>query len=139
MRIAIPYTEGEINQHFGHSGQFKVYVVVNRELVDSYLLPVSGPGHEAAADLLTKAGVTAVLCGGIGTDAFLMLRECGILAYGGIKGSADKAMEDLLAGTLMYDENITCHNHDYEGGCGSCCSGCAGCGDDAEGCGGCAG
>ena len=63
MRIAIPYTQGEIDQHFGHSEQFKIYVVDNKELVDSYLLPVNGTGHEAAADLLVKAGVTAVLCG----------------------------------------------------------------------------
>ena len=48
------------------------------------------------------------------------LEEAGIRLYGGVSGSADAAVQALLAGTLAYDPNAHCDHHGHEGHDHSC-------------------
>ncbi|MEG2120352.1 MAG: NifB/NifX family molybdenum-iron cluster-binding protein, partial [Pseudoflavonifractor sp.] len=52
-----------------------------------------------------------LICGGIGGGARRALDEAGIRLYGGASGDADKAVEALLAGTLIFDPNAVCSHH----------------------------
>lgn len=123
MRIAVTYENGEIFQHFGHTEQMKIYEVENEQVVSGRVLDTNGSGHGALAGFLKELGVDVLLCGGIGGGAQVALAEAGIKLYGGCRGSADQAVENLLNNALMYDPNVRCNHHgeghDCNHDCGS--------------------
>ena len=96
MRIAIPYKQGEIFQHFGHTEQFKLYDVENGTIVREQIVDTNGSGHGALA-------------------------ETGIRLYAGVTGSADAAAKALAAGSLEYDPDARCAHHDHHHGEGHDC------------------
>ena len=122
MKIAIPYEDGQIFQHFGHAAQFKLYTIEDQKVVESRIIPTLGGGHGALADFLREQGADALLCGGIGAGAKSALAEAGIRLYAGVSGAADQAVDALLAGELVYHDSDTCshhdHGHKHHGGCG---------------------
>lgn len=135
MKIAIPYENSQIFQHFGHTTQFKLYTVDAGEVVNTVMKPTLGSGHGALAQFLKNEEVDTVICGGIGGGAKQALADAGIQLFGGVVGDADSAVNALLADNLRYDENVQCSHHDNHeehcmtGGCGGTCSH-AGCGNE---------
>jgi predicted Fe-Mo cluster-binding NifX family protein len=131
MKIAVTYENGQIFQHFGHTETFKVYEVEDGKIISSEVVSTNGSGHGALAGVLNNLHADTLICGGIGGGARAALDEAGITLYGGVSGDADKAVEALLAGTLVYDPDVTCSHHDeqhHDGSCGS-----HGCGDHSDG------
>lgn len=131
MKIAVTYEDGNVFQHFGHTGQFKVYDIADGKITDSKVLDTEGSGHGALAGLLAGWNVDTLICGGIGAGAQAALAEAGIRLYGGVSGSADEAVESLLAGSLAFDPDVHCDHHGegHHGnghGCGEEKHGCAG-------------
>lgn len=122
MRIAVTYENGQIFQHFGHTGQFKVYDVEDGKILSSEVVSTNGSGHGALAGLLGALHADVLICGGIGGGAQAALAQAGIQLYGGVSGSADEAVAALLAGQLSYDPAVHCSHHDHEhGGEGHTC------------------
>ena len=123
MKIAVTYENGDVFQHFGHTQQFKVYDVEGDKVVSSQVIDTNGTGHGALATLLGGLGVDTLICGGIGGGAQMALAQAGIKLYGGVAGSADEAVNALLAGNLGYDPDVHCDHHGegHEGGhsCGN--------------------
>ena len=115
MRIAVPYENGEIFQHFGHTEQFKLYDVEDGKIVSSQMVDSNGSGHGALAGVLSALRVDALICGGIGGGAQAALAAAGIRLYGGVTGSADAAAEALAAGKLVFNPNVHCDHHDRHG------------------------
>ena len=66
MKIAIPYENGQVFQHFGRSAQFKFYEAENGQLLRTEVIPTNGQGHGALAGFLAQSGVDTLICGGIG-------------------------------------------------------------------------
>lgn len=128
MRIAVPYENGQIFQHFGHTEQFKFYDVEDGKVIASNIVDTNGRGHGAIAQLLSIVEVNVVICGGIGGGAQMALAANGINLYGGVSGDADKAVEALLAGELEYDPHAQCSHHGEEHQCGGHSCGEHGCG-----------
>ena len=119
MRIAVTYEYGEVFQHFGRTEQFKVYDIENDTVVNEEIVGTNGEGHGALAGVLNALGADALICGGIGPGARNALEYAGIRLYPGIQGNADKAVEELLNGTLAYDPDAECDHHDHDhGDCG---------------------
>lgn len=119
MRIAVPYENGEIFQHFGHSEQFKLYDVENGVIIKEQVVDTNGSGHGALAGFLQTARVDALICGGIGMGAQMALADAGIKLFAGVQGSADEAAKALAAGNLAYDPDARCDHHEHHGGdCG---------------------
>lgn len=119
MRIAVTYDNGEVFQHFGHCGQFKVYDVENGIIVSQNILEADGVGHGALALLLSDSCIDALICGGIGMGAQMALNDAGIKFYAGVQGSADEAVRALVNGVLNYDPYARCDHHEHqEGDCG---------------------
>ena len=125
MRIAVPYENGEVFQHFGHAPQFKLYDGVEGRFAQERVVEAYGGGHGALAAFLKGAQTDAVICGGIGGGAIRALQEAGIALYAGVSGSADEAALALLRGELSYDpeakcahhgEGHECHHHENEEG-----------------------
>lgn len=127
MKIAVPYENGQVFQHFGHSAQFKFYEVENGSILNSAVVSTNGQGHGALVGFLVQHGAEVVLCGGIGPGAQNALAQAGIRLFGGVVGSADSAVADYLAGQLTYDPAAHCTHHDHgeghtdKGGCSGNC------------------
>lgn len=124
MRIAVTYENGQIFQHFGHTGQFKLYDVENGNIVKEEIISTLGSGHGALAGFLKMYGADTLICGGIGGGAQTAVAQAGIKLFGGVSGSADDAVKALLDGTLGYDPEVKCSHHEHEHGehsssCGS--------------------
>ena len=121
MKIAVTYEAGLIFQHFGHTASFKVYEVENHEVISSEIVETNGSGHGALAGFLQELGVDTLICGGIGGGAQMALAEAGIRLYGGVRGDADDAVADLLAGQLRFNPDVRCdhHGHDHGNACSS--------------------
>lgn len=116
MRIAVTYENGEIFQHFGHTEQFKVYDVEDGKILSSEVVDTNGSGHGALAGIQSALHADVLICGGIGGGAQAALAQAGIRLYGGVSGSADEAVNALLAGTLNFDPTVRCEHHDHEHG-----------------------
>ena len=128
MKIAVPFENGQIFQHFGRSAQFKFYEVQDSKILSSEVVSTNGQGHGALVGFLVQQGADVVLCGGIGTGAQVALMQAGIQMFGGLSGAADAAVADYLAGKLVFNADIHCTHHDHDEGhaCGShgCGGGC---------------
>ena len=125
MKIAVPYSDGQVFQHFGKSEQFKIYNTIDDEIISSEIVDTSGSGHSALADFLKEKGAGVLICGGIGVGAVTALQNAGIQILGGAEGEADKCVEEFLGGRL----------HFGAAGCASCSSSCGhhhGDGDEEE-------
>ena len=131
MKIAVTYENGQVFQHFGHTAQFKIYEVQDGQVASSQVVDTTGSGHGALAGFLNAQGVDTLICGGIGGGARTALAQAGIQLYGGVSGSADQAVEDLLAQKLVFQPDILCSHHEGHGEGHSC--GDHGCG--SHGCG----
>lgn len=114
MKIAVTYEAGQIFQHFGHTGAFKVYDVKDGEIVKSEVVDTNGSGHGALAGMLLNLGVDALICGGIGGGAVNALNMVGIEIYAGNAGDCDEAVENLLAGNLDINAEANCSHHDHD-------------------------
>ena len=129
MKIAIPYEDGTIFQHFGKTEVFKIYEIEDGAVASADLVPTGGTGHEALAEFLAAKGVEGVICGGLGDGAQEALNAAGIQILSGVNGMADEAIDALLHGQLDASDGVTCGCHDdEEEGCGGCGGGCGGCG-----------
>ena len=121
MRIAVTYENGEIFQHFGHTGAFKIYDAENGKITVANVVSTNGSGHGALAGMLKVLEDDVLICGGIGGGAQMALKEAGIELFGGVSGDADKAVEAFLANELSYNPEVKCDHHDHEHGEGHTC------------------
>ncbi|MCI9440853.1 MAG: DUF134 domain-containing protein [Ruminococcus sp.] len=128
MKIAVTYQNGNVFQHFGHTEQFKVFEIQDGKIAEAQVVDTNGNGHGALAGMLSSLNVDTLICGGIGAGAQNALAEAGIRLYGGVSGSADAAVEALLAGNLSFDPNVHCSHHGHHGESHNC-------GEDTHGCG----
>lgn len=111
MKIAVTYENGNVFPHFGHTEQFKLYSIEDGKITDTQILDTAGSGHGALAGLLSGEKVDTLICGGIGAGAQAALADAGIRLYGGVSGSADEAVNRLIAGELVFDPDVHCDHH----------------------------
>ena len=133
MKIAVPFANGEVFQHFGHTEHFKLYEIEAGQVVSSQIIDTNGSGHEALAGFLADLAVSVLLCGGIGGGAQAALADADIEICSGAQGDADAAVNAYLNGELK-SAGVNCdHHHEHSeedacgGNCGGGCGGCGGC------------
>ena len=114
MKIAIPYHNGYVNDHFGHADKYSVYSVspdnsiLNSEIVESNL----GCGcRSGIAEILAGHGVTVMLAGNIGAGAIQHLYTNGINVIRGCSGPVESVVNAYLQGAIV-DNNQTCQEHE---------------------------
>lgn len=134
MKIAVTYENGNVFPHFGHTEQFKVYDIADGKVADAKVVDTNGNGHGALAGMLSSLNVDTLICGGIGGGAQMALAQTGIQLYGGVSGSADEAVNALLAGNLVFNPDVHCDHHGHGEGhhCGEEKHGCAGYGGNCQ-------
>lgn len=133
MKIAVTYENGLIFQHFGHTKQFKIYDVENRQILNSETVDTLGSGHGALASFLAERNVNVLICGGIGGGAKSALENAGIELFGGASGLADDAVDAYLGGKLEYNPDVKCSHHENEHKNGGHTCGSDGCGSHSCG------
>ena len=101
MKLAIPYDNGQVFQHFGKTEAFKIYDIVDGKVGPSMVMSTNGQGHGALAGLLRGLGISAVICGGIGPGAIEALQSLDITPIPGITGDVDQAAQDFVDGKLV--------------------------------------
>ena len=132
MRIAVPFADGEVFQHFGHTENFKLYDIEAGQNVSTEIIATNGSGHDALASFLANLSVNVLLCGGIGDGAQAALTDAGIEICSGAQGDADAAVNAYLNGEIVSAGGNCDHHHEdgdecsCGGGCG-CSGGCGGC------------
>lgn len=119
MKIAVTTQGNQIYQHFGKCPTFTLLTVEDGQITQRETLDASEHGHAALAGFLQAAGVTDVICGGIGAGARNMVESAGIRLYSGIAGPIDAAVSALIAGQLA-DQGGSCGHHHGEGHSCSC-------------------
>lgn len=126
MKLAVTYENGAVFQHFGHTEQFKIFEINNKEILSSEIVNTNGSGHGALAGLLKSLNVDVLICGGIGGGAKIALEENGIKLYGGVNGNVDDVVSSFLNDSLIYNPDIQCSHHSHseghscgEHGCGN--------------------
>lgn len=115
-RVAVTYENGNIFQHFGHTENFKIYDIENNEIKESIVVSTNGQGHGALGNFLVENNIDAIICGGIGGGAQQVLSAAGIKIHAGVIGSADEAVAQLIAGSLVYQKEANCSHHDHKDG-----------------------
>lgn len=118
MKIAVPYEQEMVFQHFGKSEQFAIYTVEANTVKHREVIGTNGQGHGALAGLLSGLDVDVVIAGGIGGGAITALQAAGITCYAGAQGKCDDLVQALLEGRLVQEGQPTCGCHHHDDGCG---------------------
>ena len=113
MKIAVPYDNGQVVPHLASAKEFKIYDVLDDEILSEEILPVCG---NTPTDVLTDQNVRVLICGLLPVSAMIALQKAGIQILGGASGAADDRVGDFLSGTLHFDRG---------GSCASCAGSCS--------------
>jgi len=117
MKIAVPFHNGFVNEHFGHSENYAIFSIdtENKIVSRSMIRTEEGCGCKSGiGDRLAREGVTIMLAGNIGAGAIQHLYAEGIEVVRGCTGQAEDAVLMYLKGEIN-DGGLTCNHHE---GCG---------------------
>lgn len=119
MKVCVPTMgdkglEDVVGEHFG---RVPFYTVVDTETDEIEVLRNTSEhmgGHGYPPEIMAKAGVDVMLCGGLGHRAIMMFEDMGIMVYVGAYGKIKDAIDmwensKLQAAT---DENA-CQQHAF--------------------------
>lgn len=116
MKIAMPYKEGKINEHFGSSQEFVVIEAESGKITGKKMVTnESLHNHGGLAKLLKAEGVEVVITGGIGRPMAEALQSVGFNVITGASGEVEKVAGDFLSGQLV-SRPVMCNcggNHDH--------------------------
>ena len=97
MKFAIPFAEGKLAVHFGHSQSFALIEVEENQIKNTeYLVP---PPHEPGVlpKWLSDQGANVIIAGGMGNRAISLFDQHGIKV---ITGAAELEPEALVTSYL---------------------------------------
>lgn len=113
MKIAIPFANGFVNEHFGHSEEYAIYSVSeSQDIKHQKTIRVNqGCGCKSGiAEILANEGVKLLLTGNIGFGAINHLEAHGISVIRGVSGPVEAVLHAFLSG-LVTDSGETCPHH----------------------------
>lgn len=102
IRIAMPYKDGRVNEHFGSSREFVVVetengVIKGKKVLTNDMLH----DHGGLARMLGAEGVDVVITGGIGQPMVEALQLAGFKVVTGASGEVEQVALDFLSGRLV--------------------------------------
>ena len=96
MRIAVPYEDGKISDHYGRTKCFKLYDVEDGAIRTTQLVHTDGQGHYYMVQFLVNHHVDLVLCEHMGAPARSALEIAGISLSMTERQGADEAVNAFL-------------------------------------------
>ena len=112
MRFAVPVSGGKLSPHFGHCEQFALIDVddVTKKVVKKEFL--SSPPHQPGLlpVWLAEKNVSAVLAGGMGSNAQTLFQQKNIQVIVGVmEGDPENAVLKYINGNLDTGGNVCDH------------------------------
>jgi predicted DNA-binding protein (UPF0251 family)/predicted Fe-Mo cluster-binding NifX family protein len=113
MIVAVPYSQGNVNAHFGSTQAFLVAEAVDGNVERASIFEVQGMQHNHAgiAGFLKDQGVEVILAGGMGQPMQQALKTQGFELYCGVSGPAVEAVEAFIRGEIEQSESTCGHHH----------------------------
>jgi predicted Fe-Mo cluster-binding NifX family protein len=110
MKFAIPFAEGKLAVHFGHSQAFALIEVEANQIKNTeYLVP---PPHEPGVlpRWLSDLGADVIIAGGMGHRAISLFDQYGIKVVTGAPEAEPEALvASYLEDSLVVGENVCDH------------------------------
>ena len=119
MKIAIPFHDGYVNEHFGHSENYAVYTISPENSIINRTVIKGEEGCGCKSDIaqtLSDMGVSLMLAGNMGQGAVNVLNGAGISVLRGCSGDIGDVVRLWLSGSLT-DSGDSCREHEH--GCHS--------------------
>ena len=116
MRIALPFSEGQVFGHFGRTKKFAIFDIEDKRVASNHLLPAGEASCTELAQLLKLHGVTVVICGGISAIESQALFDCGIEMVANVQGNVRHAVEEYIKDTLRDNPVKYTGHYEYERG-----------------------
>ncbi len=108
--IAIPTTNGVLDEHFGHTSQFTLFEIGGKSILNQKT--IDAPPHQPGLlpPFLAEMGVSDVIAGGIGQRAIQIFNQHKINVYAGApKQEAKELIEGFINNTLEFVANYCDH------------------------------
>ncbi len=109
-RIAIPTSNGFLDEHFGHCQQFTLLDIEDGNITSKN--EIDAPPHQPGLlpPWLAEKGVTDVIAGGMGQRAIELFNQNKVNVFvGAPKLEPEKLAEGLLNNTLTFNANYCDH------------------------------
>jgi predicted Fe-Mo cluster-binding NifX family protein len=109
-RIAVPTSNGLLDEHFGHCKQFVMIDVDGQDILKETI--VDAPPHQPGLlpPWLAEQGVTDVIAGGMGQRAIQIFNDNGVNVFvGAPKMTPAELAEGFIQGTLSFNANYCDH------------------------------
>jgi predicted Fe-Mo cluster-binding NifX family protein len=124
MKIAItarePKLEAEVDPRFGRAAHFIIVETddSNYETIENPNVSSGGGAGIQSAQLIAGKGVTAVLTGSCGPNAYGVFAAAGVSVYVGITGLVSQAVEAFKSGELLPTDgpDVEAHTYDLKSG-----------------------
>lgn len=108
--IAVPSSNGLLDEHFGHCRQFVFFSVEDDTIISEST--IGAPPHEPGLlpKFLAEKGITDVIAGGMGNRAIQLFNQHGVNVFVGAPKQAPKEItEGFLNKTLVFSANYCDH------------------------------
>ncbi|HNT57523.1 MAG TPA: NifB/NifX family molybdenum-iron cluster-binding protein [Syntrophales bacterium] len=105
--------QAEVDPRFGRAAYF---IIVDKDTLDFEAIPnphtqAGGAAGIQAARLVVDQGVTAVVTGNCGPNAFQVLQAAGVQVITGVRGSIEDALSSVKAGLFEKAEKPNVGDH----------------------------
>lgn len=102
MKIAMPYKEGRVNEHFGSSKEFVVLeadqgAIKSKKILNNEKLH----DHGGLAKMLASENIQVIITGGIGRPMIEALQSAGFKVITGASGEVEQVASEFLSGQLV--------------------------------------
>jgi Mrp family chromosome partitioning ATPase/predicted Fe-Mo cluster-binding NifX family protein len=113
LLIALPCKGTQIEEHFGHCENFRIFTVENGTITKEESIP--NPGHKPGflPNFLADRGVKIMIASGMGGGAIDIFEERKVKVVLGATGEARAAVEAYLQGQLE-STGSACEHHDHD-------------------------
>ena len=117
MKIAVsasqPNMDAEIDQRFGRCSYFLVVdpETLEYETIDNNSASSASGAGISTAQMIVNKGVTTVLTGNCGPNAYKVLADAGIKIITGVEGKIAKAIEEYRNGGYLATEKPSVGEH----------------------------
>lgn len=106
MKIAVPYDNGDIFQHFEYTECFKIYDIENSEVISTELISTMGKtSYSDLTGILIMTEADAVICGNIEAQTQELIEDEGIILYSNCTGNANKSVNALIFGDMAFENS----------------------------------
>ncbi len=108
--------EERVGEHFGRVPTYTLYDSETEEITIMNNTSEHAGGAGLPAEILAKAGINTMLCGGLGSRAISLFEQSGVMVYVGASGTVADAINMWKAGTLRSATSETaCQQHAFRG------------------------